>query len=83
MILALALLGPAFNYIPSTALAAIIIAAVIPVVDVLIVWKIFKLKCELQMSYSCVRTPVIMHWVDSNISDIASKFLYQYVRMKL
>ena len=46
MLLALALLGPAFNYIPSTALAAIIIAAVVPVVDVVIVWKIIRLKCK-------------------------------------
>ena len=46
VLLALALLGPAFNYIPSTALAAIIIVAVVPVVDVVIVWKIIRLKCK-------------------------------------
>ena len=46
MLLALALLGPTFNYIPSTALAAVIIAAVVPVVDMVIVWKIIRLKCK-------------------------------------
>ncbi|XP_064395119.1 sodium-independent sulfate anion transporter-like isoform X2 [Halichondria panicea] len=44
VILALAFLGPAFHYIPSSSLAAIIIVAVLPVVDVTIVWKILKTK---------------------------------------
>ena len=46
VILALAFLGPAFHFIPSSSLAAIIIVAVLPVVDVTIVWKILKLKCK-------------------------------------
>lgn len=44
VLLALALLGQAFYYIPLASLAAIIIAAVIPVVDLCIVWRIAKLK---------------------------------------
>lgn len=56
MILALAFLSPLFHYIPSSSLAAIIIVAVIPLVDVTIVWKILKIKCMLCVV--CMRTSV-------------------------
>ena len=46
VILAIALLGDVFHYIPTASLAAIIIAAVIPVVDPVIVWKIIRLNCK-------------------------------------
>lgn len=44
VLFALWLLSDAFHYIPSASLAAIIIAAVLPVVDLPIVWRIIKLK---------------------------------------
>ena len=45
VLLALGLVSGGFHYIPSASLAAIIIAAVIPVVDVMIVWRILKVNC--------------------------------------
>ena len=44
VVLALAALSSLFQYIPSASLAAIIIAAVIPVVDIRIVWTILKVN---------------------------------------
>jgi len=45
VLLALGLASGDFHSIPSASLAAIIIAAVIPVVDVMIVWRILKVNC--------------------------------------
>ena len=42
VLLAISLLSPFFHYIPKTALSAIIIAAVLPMVDIRIVHRIFK-----------------------------------------
>ena len=44
VLLAIVLLSPLFNYIPKTTLSAIIIAAVLPMVDVRIFYKIFKIR---------------------------------------
>ena len=46
MLLAIYLLGPAFDYIPVTALAAIIIPAVLYMFDWRIVWSIWKVRSE-------------------------------------
>ena len=51
VLLALAALSSLFQYIPSASLAAIIIAAVIPVVDVRVVWTILKVN-----GWSCDHT---------------------------
>ena len=45
MLLALGVVSGGFHFIPAASLAAIIIAAVIPVVDVMIVWRILRLNC--------------------------------------
>ena len=50
VLLAIGVLSPGFDYIPRTALAAIIIAAVLPVVELRIVCRITKLRCELWWS---------------------------------
>jgi sodium-independent sulfate anion transporter 11 len=44
VLLAIALLSQFFHYIPKAALSAIIIAAVLPMVDIRIFYKIFKIK---------------------------------------
>ena len=44
VLLAISLLSPFFHYIPKTALSAIIIAAVLPMVDIRIVHRIFKIR---------------------------------------
>lgn len=47
VLLAIGVLSQAFDYIPKTSLAAIIIAAVLYMVDVKIVWTIFKIKSKI------------------------------------
>lgn len=64
VLLALAVLSSLFQYIPSTSLAAIIIAAVIPVIDVRILWTIFKVN-----GWSCIHTYTHIH----------SLYLYKYI----
>ena len=49
VLLALGVLSQAFDYIPKTSLAAIIIAAVLYMVDVKILLTIWKIKSELQI----------------------------------
>ena len=49
VLLALAVLSSLFQYIPSTSLAAIIIAAVIQLIDVKILWTIYKVN-----GWSCI-----------------------------
>ena len=44
VLLAISFLSPFFQYIPKSALSAIIIAAVLPMVDVRIVYRIFKIR---------------------------------------
>ena len=44
VLLAIALLSQFFHYIPKTALSAIIITAVLPMVDIRIVYKIFRIR---------------------------------------
>ena len=44
VLLAIGLLSQFFHYIPETALAAIIIAAVLPMVDVRILYKIYRIR---------------------------------------
>lgn len=46
MLLAIAFLGPYFDYIPEASLAAIIIVAVLPTVDIRILWRIGKIRGE-------------------------------------
>ena len=56
VLLALAVLSSLFQYIPSASLAAIIIAAVIPVIDVRILWAIFKVN-----GWSCIHMYELTH----------------------
>ena len=51
MLLALGVLSQLFDFIPKTALAAIIIAAVLYMVDVKILHEIWKVKSKLMLTY--------------------------------
>ena len=55
VLLAIAVLSQFFHYIPKTSLSAIIIAAVLPMVDVRILYRIFKIRGD---HSSCVYTCV-------------------------
>ena len=57
MLLAIGVLSRGFVYIPRTALAAIIITAVLPMVELRIVLKITKLRCELGQG------PIKLSWL--------------------
>ena len=54
VLLALGVLSQLFDFIPKTALAAIIIAAVLYMVDVKILHKIWKVKSKLMLTYTYI-----------------------------
>ncbi len=54
VLLAIGVLSEAFDYIPKTALAAIIIAAVLYMVDIKILWTIWKIKSMETITCTCM-----------------------------
>ena len=69
VLLAIALLSRFFHYIPQTTLAAIIIAAVLPMVDVCIVYKIFKIRSVCVCMCACEVIECLLYFL-SELDDI-------------